>query len=39
MGEHRASLLLNIALFTALVFSLLISYTGILGLTEYISKL
>lgn len=37
MGEHRASLLLNIALFTALVFSLLISYTGILGLREYIS--
>lgn len=39
MGEHRASLLLNIALATALVFSLLISYTGILGLTEYISQL
>jgi Mn2+/Fe2+ NRAMP family transporter len=39
MEEHRASLLLNIALFTALVFSLAISYTGILGLSEYISKL
>ena len=38
MGEHKASLLLNIALFTALLFSLVISYTGILGLTEYISK-
>lgn len=38
MGEHKASLLLNIALLTALLFSLVISYTGILGLTEYISK-
>ena len=39
MGIHKANLYLNIALFAAFVFSLIISYTGILGLTEYISKL
>ncbi len=39
MGEHKANLYLNIALFSAFAFSLIISYTGILGLTEYISKL
>lgn len=39
MGEHKANLFLNITLFTALAFSLVISYTGILGLTDYISKL
>jgi Mn2+/Fe2+ NRAMP family transporter len=38
MREHKASLSLNIALFTALLFSIVISYTGILGLTEYISR-
>ncbi len=39
MAEHRASLFLNIALFAALAFSLVISYTGILGLNEYFMKL
>jgi len=39
MGEHKASLFLNIALFAALAFSLAISYTGILGLNEYFTKL
>lgn len=35
MGEHRANLLLNIALFTALAFSFVISYMGILGLNDF----
>lgn len=39
MGEHKANLFLNVALFSALAFSLVISYTGILGLTEYFTKL
>jgi len=39
MGEHKANLFLNVALFAALAFSLVISYTGILGLTEYFTKL
>ena len=39
MGEHKASLFLNIALFAALAFSLVISYTGILGLNEYFTTL
>jgi len=39
MGEHKANLFLNIALFAALAFSLVISYTGILGLNEYFTKL
>ena len=39
MGEHKASLFLNAALFAALAFSLIISYTGILGLNEYFTKL
>lgn len=39
MGEHKANLFLNIALFAALAFSLIISYTGILGLNEYFTKL
>ncbi len=39
MGEDRASLFLNIALFAALAFSLVISYTGILGLNEYFTTL
>lgn len=39
MGENKANLLLNIALFAALAFSLVISYTGILGLHEYFTKL
>lgn len=39
MGKHKANLFLNIALFAALAFSLVISYTGILGLTEYFTKI
>ena len=39
MREHKANLFLNIALFAALAFSLVISYTGILGLNEYFTKL
>ncbi len=39
MGKHKANLFLNIALFSALAFSLIISYTGILGLTDYFTKI
>lgn len=39
MGKYKASLFLNVALFAALAFSLVISYTGILGLTDYFTKL
>lgn len=39
MGEHKANLFFNVALFAALMFSLVISYTGILGLIEYFTKL
>jgi manganese transport protein len=39
MGEHKANLYLNIALITAFAFSLIISYTGILGIYDYIVKL
>lgn len=39
MGKHKASLFLNVALFAALAFSLVISYTGILGLNEYFTNL
>ena len=36
MGEYRANVLMNIGLSAAFVFSLFISYTGILGLYDYI---
>lgn len=36
MGTHRAGLFLNLGLFTALIFSLLVSYTGIQGLMSLI---
>lgn len=39
MGTHKANLFLNAALFAALAFSLVISYTGILGLNEYFTNL
>lgn len=39
MGEHKANRLLNIALTAALVFSLIISYTGVLGLRGFIAGL
>jgi len=39
MGNHKAKLFLNAALCAALVFSLLISYTGIFGLNEYFTNL
>ena len=39
MGEYKANNLLNIGLSAAFVFSLFISYTGILGLHEYIISL
>jgi Mn2+/Fe2+ NRAMP family transporter len=39
MGTHKANLFLNVALFAALVFSLIISYTGILGLKDYFTNL
>ena len=39
MGKYKANLFLNAALFAALVFSLIISYTGILGLKEYFTNL
>ena len=39
MGEYKASIFLNAALITALVFSLVISYRGILGLNEYFTTL
>jgi len=35
MGEHRAGLLLNVGLIAALVFSCLISYTGVLALSDF----
>jgi manganese transport protein len=39
MGEYRAKIYLNIGLSAAFIFSLFISYTGILGLQEYIINL
>ena len=39
MGEYKASIFLNIALFTALAFSIVISYSGILGLYDYVIEL
>jgi manganese transport protein len=39
MGDQRASLLLNVALIAAMAFSLVISYTAILGLRDYITNL
>jgi Mn2+/Fe2+ NRAMP family transporter len=36
MGDYRANVLMNIGLSAAFVFSLFISYTGILGLYDYI---
>ena len=39
MGEHKASHLLNVALFAAMAFSLLISYTAVLGLRDYMANL
>lgn len=38
MGEHKADLFLNIALFAALVFSLAISYTGIIALNNLFTQ-
>lgn len=34
MGDHRAGIWMNTGLITAMVFSLVISYTGILGLAD-----
>jgi len=39
MGEHKASFMLNVALFAALVFSFVISYKGVLGITDYFVSL
>ena len=39
MGEQKASVFLNAALFAALAFSLVISYQGILGLQDYFTAL
>lgn len=39
MGKNKAGLLLNIALFAALAFSFVISYTGILGLIDFFKKI
>ena len=39
MGEQKASRLLNLGLVAAMVFSLVISYTAILGLRDYIANL
>ena len=39
MGEHKAGVLLNVALGAALIFSLIISYTGIIGLQNFIANL
>jgi len=39
MGEQKASWLLNIGLMAAMLFSLVISYTAILGLRDYIANL
>ena len=39
MGTHKANLFLNVALFAAFLFSLVISYTGILGLIEYFTTI
>jgi manganese transport protein len=39
MGANHAGVLLNIALVAALVFSLIISYTGILGLRELLTNI
>ncbi len=36
MGEHKAGSLINIGLASAFIFSLIISYTGILGLVNYL---
>ena len=35
MGEQKATWLLNVGLNAAMIFSLMISYTGILGLREF----
>ena len=37
MGEHRAGTFLNAGLATSLLFALIISYKGVLSLTEYFS--
>ena len=39
MGEHKANVMLNVGLSAAFIFSMFISYTGILGLYDYISNL
>ncbi len=36
MGEHKAGNFINIGLIAAFIFSLIISYTGILGLMNYL---
>jgi len=38
MGEHRAGLLINTCLALAFVFSLVMSYTGIKGLINFLSN-
>jgi len=35
MGEHKAGWLLNLTLVAALIFSCIISYTGVLALLEF----
>jgi manganese transport protein len=39
MGEQKATWLLNLGLIAAMVFSLVISYTGVLGLREFVANL
>ena len=39
MEEQKASWLLNLGLMSAMLFSLIISYTAILGLRDYITNL
>jgi manganese transport protein len=36
MNDHKAGILLNFGLIMAFIFSLIISYNGILGLAEYL---
>jgi Mn2+/Fe2+ NRAMP family transporter len=38
MGKHKAGLGLNIGMAAALIFSLIISYNGVLGILQYFSS-
>ena len=39
MGEHKARFMMNLGLLAAFIFSMFISYTGIMGLYNYIGNL